>query len=122
MGVNDYVQFADLKYCVADVQALGERLVAAGFPKEQVFVFHDAAEKPQFRPYKGSLEHQIDVMLSLIQEKDVLLLAFSGHGLHLDGRSYLLPTDWRLEAPEQTMLSVDALYRKLQRCPAGSSC
>ncbi len=53
-------------------------------------------------------------MLSLAGEDDLLLVAFSGHGMHAEGVSYLCPAEARPGDPAATMVSLDHVYDKLQ--------
>ncbi len=57
-------------------------------------------------------------MLGLIEKGDTLLLSFSGHGVHIDGHSYLCPNDAKLEDPKGTMVSLDKVYDDLAACKA----
>ena len=117
VGVDDYANVEPLKYCGADMRALAERLVGAGFPQQHVFLLQDKAELTKYRPMKTNIEEQLNLVLSLVQPKDLLVVAFSGHGVHLDGKSYLCPTETRLGSPE-TMIALDGIYDRLDKCPA----
>src|SRR5690606_3345840 len=49
----------------------------------------------------------------LVEKGDLVVVAFSGHGVHLDGTSYLCPTDTDLEQPS-TLISVERIYKQLE--------
>ena len=117
IGVDDYIQAQDLKYCGADQTALAEQLAASGFPKDQVFLLHDKATKLQYRPTKRNIEKQLELVLGLVERGDVVVLSFSGHGLHFGGKSYLCPNDAELSDP-QTLIDTQAIYDLLKQCPA----
>lgn len=117
VGVDQYVQAESLKFCGADQRSLRDRLVASGFPAEQVILLHDKAQDRKYQPYKGNIEKQLDLMLNLVEEEDVVVVALSGHGVHLDGKSYFCPTDADLDDP-QTLVSLDALYKKFENSVA----
>lgn len=50
IGVNDYVDLADLNYAGRNAEAFGESLGQAGFAKERVFLLHDDAKEVRYRP------------------------------------------------------------------------
>src|SRR5438128_163330 len=64
VGVDDYAYAQKLQYCGADQRALRDQLVAAGFPEDQVFLLHDKAEDPRFRPSQGNIERQLNLVLN----------------------------------------------------------
>ncbi len=118
IGVNDYVELEDLKYCGRDMQALAERLARAGFPEDQIFLLHGGAADAKNLPIKANIERQIDLVLSLAEEDDLVLVAFSGHGMHAEGVTYLCPTEAKPADPKGSMVSLDFVYEKLEKCPA----
>src|SRR5262245_18013432 len=60
IGVNDYANVQRLQYCVADQEALAKRLIATGFPEDQVYLLIDKAEKQRYRPSKLNIEKQLE--------------------------------------------------------------
>ncbi len=56
IGIDDYIHVKDLHYCGADMRALRDRLVAAGFPERQVKLLHDDAQEKRFLPFKANIE------------------------------------------------------------------
>src|SRR5262249_32903456 len=115
IGVDDYANINKLQFCGADQRALREELIRSGFPADHVYLLHDKAKENRYRPSKGNIEHQLDVVLKLAEPDDVLLLAFSGHGVQLGKRSYLCPFDALLTDPK-SLISLDAVYDRLQNC------
>jgi hypothetical protein len=59
----------------------------------------------------------LDLRLKLANQGDVFLVAFSGHGLQLDGKSYLCPADARLD-DASSLISIEELYAQLAKCKA----
>ncbi|NQT13866.1 MAG: caspase family protein, partial [Planctomycetes bacterium] len=118
IGVNDYAEINDLEYCGRDVETLRDTLVAAGFPARNVFSLHDEANEAKYRPSKLNIERQLEGLLSLMAKNDVVVVAFSGHGVHLDGTSYLCPMEASLKAPERTLLSLEYIYEQLLKSKA----
>jgi formylglycine-generating enzyme required for sulfatase activity len=106
-----------LHYCGADMRSLGRQLIASGFPEKQVFLLHDKAEETQYRPMKANVLRELRQILGLVEREDMIVVGFSGHGVCLDGKSYLCPSEARLGDME-SLVSLDTVYAQLQDCPA----
>jgi formylglycine-generating enzyme required for sulfatase activity len=117
IGINDYANAQDLEYSVADQRALGEQLVAAGFSNKQIFVLSDQAKESKYLPFKSNIVKQLELVLGLAEINDLVVVAFSGHGVQFDNTAYLCPTDAHLDDPS-SLVSLDWVYEQLQRCPA----
>ena len=117
VGVDDYAEAAKLNFCGADMLALRDRLVSSGFPEQQVIVLHDKAEQTKYRPVKSHIERQLDLLLKAVDKEDLVVVGFSGHGVHIRDKSYLCPTETRLDEPE-SMVPLDSVYQQLEHCPA----
>ena len=117
VGVDDYNQAQDLQYCGADQRAFREKLIGAGFPDEQVFVLHDEAKEKKYLPFKANIDKQLDLVLGLVEKDDIIVLSFSGHGMHFGGKSYICPTDARLDDPA-SLVPLDSVYDRLKKSPA----
>jgi formylglycine-generating enzyme required for sulfatase activity len=118
VGVNDYVQFRDLAYAGADASALGEALILSGFDPERVFLLSDGAEEARYKPFKKNIEKQLEIVLKVAGPDDLVIVSFSGHGIHVDGKSYFCPSEADDEDPAATMIAVDDIYKKFESCPA----
>jgi mono/diheme cytochrome c family protein len=117
VGVNDYATLEDLRYCAADMRALERQLVDSDFEREHVFVVHSGAGDSKYQPFRANINKQLELILGFLEPEDLLLVAFSGHGVHLDGKSYLCPAEADMELPE-TLIPIDEVYKKLQMCRA----
>jgi len=117
IGVNDYAEVRKLRFCSEDMRALAGQLVASGFPEQQIILLHDKAQRPEHRPTKAHIEGQLERVLGLVERDDLVVVAFSGHGVHFGGKSYLCPLEARLGEPE-TLVSMDVVYRRLRECDA----
>lgn len=117
IGVDQYKRLVPLDYCGNDVRALGQRLTAAGFEPDRVVVLHNKADSLDFQPLKANIEEQIKLVLGSAKEGDLVLVAFSGHGIQLAGRSYLCPYEANLEDPA-TLVPLEGVFRALEDCPA----
>jgi len=131
IGVDDYIHVNDLSYCGRDVADLTRRFIELGFPEDHVFVLHDDAPQRKNEPYKSNIDTMLELLLGtfdesgsrlkrqgLVSPDDLVVVAFSGHGVHLDGASYFCPIDARLDRPS-SLVSLDRLYRLLSLSPAG---
>jgi hypothetical protein len=117
IGVDEYLHCQSLRYAGADMRAMRDRLVATGFPGKQVFLLDDKAEKTKYRPFKPNIDRELEQVLGMVERDDLIVVAFSGHGVHLDGKSYLCPTEAQL-TDGKTLVSLDRVYDRLQKCPA----
>ena len=118
VGVDDYVGFIDLRYCGRDARALADSLRHGGFADENLVVLHDSAKDIRYRPFKANVEKELDILLSLAGPDDLVIVSFSGHGMHIDGKSYLCPNEADDARPTETMIAVDDVYKKFDKCPA----
>lgn len=119
IGVEEYVNMEALKFCAADMQALAKELEACGFEKARITLLTDSAGL-KLKPLKNNIDRQLEMLVQLVQEKDVVLVAFSGHGYfsHADGNSYWCPADADHAQSAQTMICVEDVYKKLENSRA----
>src|SRR5262249_35506785 len=119
VGVDEYVHVRSLQYCAADQEALAKQLIAAGYPEDQVFLLDDKATSVKLKPFKTNIESYLKAMLEMVEKGDTLIVGFSGHGISIDGNSYLCPADAKLEDPQGTMVSLDRVYEEIAASKAG---
>ena len=115
VGVNDYEKCDDLRYCKADVTALAEQLAEIGFDRRDIVVLTDDTK---LRPSRRNILEQLDATLKVADGGDLVVVALSGHGAMIGGKSYFCPADARPDDPEGTLIRIDELYEKLEECPA----
>ncbi len=118
VGVNDYVRLDDLRFCRRDVEQLRDGLVRAGFPKRNVFMLSTGADSADRLPIRANIERQLKTVLALAAPSDLVLVCFSGHGMHLDGKSYLCPSEADEREPEGTLIALDDVYAQLAQSDA----
>lgn len=130
IGVNDYMHVNDLQYCADDVEGLKERLEENGFDKRQQFLLRTGASDTSAWPLKSNVEKHLSFLLGtlapdgkqlaspgLVGEDDLVVIAFSGHGVNIDGKSFLCPVEADLGQPS-SLISLDKVYDWLDACPA----
>ena len=117
IGVNEYVKpIRSLQYCVNDMKLLAECFQKAGMPKENIILVTD--DSPfEFRPTGVNIRRQIGAIMNLMNEDDQLIVAFSGHGAMLRGKSYLCPSDADLN-DNNSLISRDWVFEQLEMCKA----
>ena len=59
IGVNDYINVKNLKFCGNDITALQKQFVAAGFRKDHLTLMHDSASEKRYHPYKSNIESEL---------------------------------------------------------------
>ncbi|MBU6172624.1 MAG: SUMF1/EgtB/PvdO family nonheme iron enzyme [Planctomycetes bacterium] len=118
IGVNEYSALSGLTYAGKDMQALAEQLQSSGFDSSRVVLIHDQATDVKYRPLRANIKRELELILRRVNKDDLVLIAFSGHGLFLDGKSYFCPTEASDGDPESTLISVDSVYKQLESCPA----
>jgi len=118
IGVNDYAPpLGKLEFCHNDMRDLQAHFVGAGFTANCITLMRDQAEDSALRPSKSNIEKQLELRLQLANENDLVVVAFSGHGVHVDGKSYLCPSDARLDAND-SLISIDDVYAQMEACRA----
>lgn len=118
IGIDDYAAIRDLCYCRRDMEALQQRLIQTGFPADRITLMHDEAESAALRPLRANIERELARVLEAAGRSDVVLVAFAGHGVLIDGTSYLCPIEARFENPKETMLAMQSVYGQLAAAPA----
>ncbi len=118
VGVNDYIQLNDLQYCQRDAESLQQTLLSAGFPEQHVQVITSGAAAVEGQPFKANFERAVKLTLGLADEGDMVLVSFSGHGIQVDGTTYLCPTEADENDPLRTMIPLQWVYQQLTACKA----
>lgn len=127
IGIDDYAELEKLKFCGADQRDLASQLEATGFPKDHVFLLYSKASDQKYLPTRQNIEKQIKLVLDLAEPGDVALVAFSGHGVHIEGTSYLCPSDASFydglladagEIDPKTLIALPRLFEMLDRSQA----
>ncbi|MEM4202155.1 MAG: SUMF1/EgtB/PvdO family nonheme iron enzyme [Candidatus Hadarchaeum sp.] len=117
IGINDYEHLKpSLNHCVDDIEALAQQLVAGGFERERIALLSTKPSHPRYYPSKANIERELRLTLQSLGPNDFILVAFAGHGIRLEGRSYLCPADAQLEA--SSLIEVDTVYKLLEEASA----
>jgi sulfatase modifying factor 1 len=118
IGIKKYdnANFANLDYSERDVVELAKVLKPHGY---DVTLLSDSQGATR-RPDRATILKQLDAVLDKCKRDDLILVGFAGHGVQFeeDKASYFCPLDASPNRPE-TMISLKALYEKLEDCGAG---
>ena len=120
VGVDDYSNLKKLQFCGNDSRALRDQLVSAGFPADQVVLMHDDAKENRFRPFKANIERQLALLLNEVEADDLVVVAFSGHGVQPGETAYFCPADGNID-DAQTLIPLtgkQGVYDQLQKSKA----
>lgn len=121
VGVDDYTEIRKLRYAGNDQRAFAEKLIGSGFPEDQVFLLHDKAPQRKYHPNRANIERQLDLVLRVVEDGDLVIVSFSGHGLQIGGKSYFCPIDTQIAADRvitASLIGLDSVYDKLVRSKA----
>ncbi len=119
VGVNKYSDLTPLECAAKDQWALAERLRKAGFPADQIIVLASQTPSGQNNddvkrlPIQRNVLKWLSNVVDLTRKGDMLIVAFSGHGIQIGEHNYLCPIDADPEYPE-----ADDDQRRTAQCQA----
>jgi uncharacterized protein (TIGR03067 family) len=125
VGVQHYAhpKLDRLKYTEKDVTGLADILREAGY---DVTLLSDTAGNgnPSLMPTKANIEKRLKEVLDRSNDrKDMVVLAFAGHGLQFEGQkdAYFCPRDAKPFVEDiATLVSMAKVFGDLERCFAGA--
>jgi len=93
VGINDYEIMGKLENCRQDATEIRDILLRhGGYSANRVILLTDGGENDT-RTTFTSVTRRIEQTCKLARPEDVLLIYFAGHGITVDGESYLVPED-----------------------------
>lgn len=125
VGINDYKNLASLRFAENDVHAITNRLITAGFNSENINIISGQKSLVK-KTQREIIMQQIKEIAEKAGTDDMIFVAFSGHGVRIDGVSYLAP--YEAEIPEKiddkknlsTLISLDWICEQLEASEAQS--
>jgi uncharacterized caspase-like protein len=105
IGNGEYERAPRLKNPVNDASALAKKLHGLGF---MVLHGHDLT--------RDELVQHVESFGSLMEDAEIAVFFYAGHGLQVNGRNYLIPVDFNLEAeadPTSQLVSLDEVLREM---------
>jgi hypothetical protein len=125
VGVDDYARdtITDLKYACEDAKLLNQAMSQIlHVPKDRVFLFTSDSPDPAHTPTVTNIVYRLDWLRKQCKPGDTVLLFFAGHGVTVDGESFLLTeeSDNRtLETLKRSALNARDVSNLLRSSPAG---
>ncbi len=125
VGVDQYVNGPKMRYCTEDATALVGGLTASGFSEQQVFALTDnvaEGDQASMYPTKGNIEKALDLVFSLPEPDDLIVLGYFGAGVQIKNSQgemvpYLCPRDGDL-SDVSTLVPLADIYKRLETCVA----
>ncbi len=119
MGVDGYVSFPKLRYCVKDAMLLADTLAKhAGYYENNVLIKADSRDAVfADQPTRDNILATAKAVAGMTTVEDTLLFFFSGHGTIVDQKGYLVPIDAK-ENTAEALVSIAEMRRILRDAPA----
>lgn len=114
IGVNDYKYVTKLSYCRNDAIELGRSLrQTLKFPDDSILEFHEQSER---QPDRDSIFKELGELRDSgkIDPNDLLIFYFSGHGMNVGNKDYLLPIGAPARDVKNLGISMEDLVGVLQ--------
>ena len=83
-----------------------------------MFLLRDDAKDHRYLPLRNNFREQLIRILGLVERGDLVVVSFCGHGLYRAGESWLCPREADLAKPQETMVSLKAVYERLSTSKA----
>ena len=93
IGVDKCEAIGELQVCSADAISLQAMLLRLDYPANHITLLVDNQSNVSSLPTIGNVERSIKRLAQVAESGDTILFFFSGHGVTVNGNSYLVPTD-----------------------------
>ncbi len=116
-------QLKPLPKSFRDMDDYRKALLATGFDDDNIVFLHDRTAEPErYLPEKDKILAELTLLLKSVGERDTLVVALNGHGLHFKGdkTSYFCPLKAKV-SDKTTMIPMDGdggLFPLLKTCKA----
>ncbi len=118
--------FAALRYAERDAQAIYDVLIdpeRGGFDPGRVKLLTTAAKEFDKLPTRGNILAAINLLARWARADpdnppDTVVVYFSGHGMEVEGTSYLVPADASSDDLENTAIPLETVWDRLDECGA----
>ncbi|MGB7342959.1 MAG: caspase family protein [Pirellulaceae bacterium] len=116
IGISRFDAAPDLKYTTSDASQVAKAYGEVGqLPADQITLLIDGSDQVTDRQ---KLDKAISEFLQTANASDAIVLFFSGHGYRQDDAFYLVPSDFSIDSPAATGLSLARLREQLSVCKA----
>ena len=117
IGVNEYKKpFQSLQFCESDMKYLAETFERIGFQKDKIVLLAGTGNSIN-SPTKEHIMKQVEGICRKAEPDDLLIIAFSGHGVTIGGVEYICPNDADLN-DTQTLIRSDKIFDELTKSRA----
>ena len=125
VGINKYQdsKLSNLKFSVNDVSSIYSIFTdpnRGGFTPDNCLLMTDKKRKENLKPIRSNLMSSIRSLSQTAKPDDYILFFFSGHGIEENEKSYLLPSDARINVLRDTALSIDWIKATLKASKANA--
>lgn len=122
IGINQYQHFPPLMYAQRDAYAFRDFLTqAAAFPAKQSFLLTDTSprrHRTETYPTRDSIQACISrTCQQRLKPGDFLWCFFSGYGVQIDGKDYLMPIDGNPKDGVTTGIPIELLFSTFETAP-----
>ncbi|GAB4380193.1 MAG: hypothetical protein Kow00121_35900 [Elainellaceae cyanobacterium] len=122
IGINQYQHLQPLMYAQRDAQVFRDFLIKeAKFPAKQCFSLTDASPRlgrAESYPSRESIQACITrICQQRLQSGDFLWCFFSGYGMQVDGKDYLMPIDGNPAEVATTGIPIELLFSTFETAP-----
>ena len=130
VGVDDYVDFSDLRFASADVELAKSRLLELGFAPENIVVLSTVLgrQSAAYAPTKDNIERELQTLLTNAGPDDMLFAMFTGHGFQTQNfggyKTYVGFAPQDAKASDETTvdfattISLSKFFDDLEECDA----
>lgn len=111
-----------LPYTINDIEEFRKVLQDAGFDPDHIKMLHDKQTDRRYLSEKAKIVKELNLLIDGMQERDTLIVALSGHGVHFKGdpTGYFCPVDGKLN-DKSTLLPMEGkggLFEAMRNCKA----
>ncbi len=122
IGVDTYAHSSRLRCCENDVSLFESCLYEMDVDRANIIHIGSSSKQLDRRPTFTLINHWLDYCFERLNENDVFIFMFSGHGFEVDGTPYLSTFDSIVtqngQPKPETAISVDDLIKRLNRSKA----
>lgn len=118
VGIGGYKKIP-VPCCVSGAKTLAAALQKhCGYTPSRMLLLTDDQHDKSLHPTLANIRDRIAEQLKEAEPGDTMLVFFTGHGMGLEGKSYLCPLDYDGARAEQTSWRTDDLRKLLHSCKA----
>jgi len=119
VGVSQYhdPELGELRYCEEDARELASLFAnpdVGGYGSSNIRVLMDSSDEPSLRPTRNNVISAVHQLALSAGKEDSIIFGFFGHGIDVDGVSYLFACDSDHSTPLETAIELSWIRNTLQ--------